>query len=484
MPGLVSLVGAGCASGLLTVLGAERLAGCDAVVYDDLIDPEILSIAAHAELIYMGKRSGKHSARQEEICAELIRLAREGKRVVRLKGGDPYIFGRGGEEMLALAGAGIPCEEIPGVSSAYAVPALAGIPLTHRGLSRGFTVVTAHTRDSDSALPEYFDFLASAPGTIVILMGLGRLAQIASHLVQHGMDAATPCAVVSAGSAKHDYCIRGTLADIAERASGAEAPAVIVVGECAALDLGGALPLAGRRVALTGTKRMNERLARELHALGARTFTACELEISPLPGADDVPTDCGCLVFTSSVGVELYFERLTRSGRDVRSLAGVKLAAVGKATAAALGRRGLRADFVPAEQTTAALGELLLEELPEGESVAIYRSDKGEKAFAEALSSKFSVHDIRAYTAAPGEYTAPRGEIEGADAFTFTSAAGARAALARCAPIPEGALLAALGGPTSRALAGLENRVVIAAEPSARSLAEAVAAALTDVQKA
>ena len=156
-----------------------------------------------------------------------------------------------------------------------------------------------------------------------------------------------------------------------------------------------------------------------------------------------------------------------------------KLAAVGKATAAALSRRALRADFVPAEQTTAALARLLLEELPEGGSVAIYRSDKGEKSFAEALSEKFSVRDIRAYTAAPGEYAASREELESADAFTFTSAAGARAALERCSPLPEGALLAALGNPTARALTGLDNRVAIAAEPSARSLAEAVADALS-----
>ena len=478
MTGMVSLVGAGCANGLLTVLGEERLRECDAVVYDDLIDSDILAIASHAERIYMGKRAGRHSARQEEICAELIRLAREGKRVVRLKGGDPYIFGRGGEEMLALAENGIPCEEIPGVSSAYAVPAMAGIPLTHRGLSRGFTVVTAHTRDSDAELPDYFDELAHVPGTLVILMGLGRLAQIAAHLVERGKDAATPCAVVSAGSSGHNYCIRGTLDNIAERAQGAEAPAVIVVGECAALELGaGALPLSGRRVGLTGTPRMNAKLARELRALGAEPFTACELVISPLPGADETPCDCGCLVFTSSVGVELYFEHLARSGRDARALSGVKLAAVGKATAAALKKRALIADFVPEAQTTAALAELLLERLPEGESVAIYRSDKGERAFAEALEAKFAVRDIRAYTAGPGKYIAAREELERADAFTFTSAAGARAALEHCEGIPASAVFAALGNPTARALAGARQRVVVAADPSARSLAQALAEA-------
>ena len=142
-------------------------------------------MAGDAELIYMGKRAGRPSAGQEDICAELIRLAREGKRVVRLKGGDPYIFGRGGEEMAALAAAGVPCEAVPGVSSAYAIPELAGIPLTHRGLARGFAVVTSSVKDG-AALPDYFDTLASFPGTLVVLMGLGKLGEIASRLTRAG----------------------------------------------------------------------------------------------------------------------------------------------------------------------------------------------------------------------------------------------------------------------------------------------------------
>ncbi len=478
MSGFVSLVGAGCAPGLITLLGLERLRRCDAVVYDELIDPELLlSAPPGAERLYVGKRAGRPSAKQEEISALLLRLAAEGKRVVRLKGGDPYVFGRGGEELLALAAAGAACEEIPGVSSAVAVPALAGIPVTHRALSRGFAVVTAHT--AEGGLPEYFDSLADFPGTLVVLMGLGRLGEIAARLAAAGVDAGTPCAVAAEGAAAR-YCIRGTLADIAARAKDAAPPAVIVIGPAAALDLrpGRSLPLAGARVGLTGTRRMNARLARELRALGAEPFTACELTLSPLPAADGAPTGCGCLVFTSAEGVRLYFERLARRGGDARSLAGGKIACVGRATAAALMERGLRADLVPEGQTTAALAGLLLSELPPGTEVCLYRSAQGDAALAERLSARFAVRDIRAYTAVPGEYMAPRPLIESAAAFAFTSAAGARAALARLSPLPAGALLAALGEPTARALGGLPNRVAVAAAPDARSLAEAVAAAL------
>lgn len=477
MSGLVSLVGAGPGPGLITLLGLERLRACDAVVFDELIDAELLREAPPgAELIAMGKRAGRPSAAQGEIIETLLRLAAEGKRVVRLKGGDPLVFGRGGEELEALNAAGAACELIPGVTSAAAVPALCGIPLTQRGLARGFAVITAQTADSE-ALPEYFGALALFPGTLCVLMGLGRLREIAESLVRAGMSAETPCAVAAAGNARERRCVRGTLADIAKRAEGFAPPAVIVIGEAAALDLSPVkgLPLAGKRVGLTGTRRMNAKLSRELIRLGAEPFTACELVLSPLPAADETPVDCGCLVFTSAEGVRLYFERLLRKGLDARALGGVKTACVGRATAAELRRHGLIADLVPAEQTTGALARLLLERLPEHCSIALYRSDMGEPALAAALSDRFELRDIRAYTAAPGDYAAPRALVEAAAAFAFTSAAGARAALERLAPLPEGVLLAALGAPTARPLTGLPNRLAIAAEPSARALAEVIA---------
>ena len=241
MVGTVYLVGAGCGpADLITVRGLRLLRNCGAVVYDDLIAPELLDeVPAAAERVYMGKREGRHSASQEEICAKLVELAQAGKTVVRLKGGDPFVFGRGGEEALALLAAGVPFEVAPGVTSAVAIPALAGIPVTHRGVSRSFHVVTARTADTPDGLSEYFDQLAPLPGTLVFLMGLSRLERIAQRLTDAGKPADTPAAVVSGGSSPHPAAVRGTLADIAAktRAAGELPPAVIGVGDAAALEL-------------------------------------------------------------------------------------------------------------------------------------------------------------------------------------------------------------------------------------------------------
>lgn len=243
MSGTVYLVGAGCGrADLITVRGLRLLERCDAVVYDDLIDPALLDAApARALRLYMGKREGQHSAAQEAICARLVELAREGRQVVRLKGGDPFVFGRGGEEVLALMAAGVPFEVVPGVTSPIAIPALAGIPVTHRGLSQSLHIVTAHTADTEDGLPAYFDQLAALPGTLVFLMGLSRLERITRRLMAAGKPAETPAAVLSGGNAPHPAAVRGTLEDIAAkaRAAGVQAPAVIVVGDVAALELQG-----------------------------------------------------------------------------------------------------------------------------------------------------------------------------------------------------------------------------------------------------
>ena len=237
--GKVYLVGAGCgAADLITVRGLRLLEGCGAVVYDDLLDQALLDAAPEgAEKIYVGKRRGRHSMAQEDINALLIAKAREGKQVVRLKGGDPFVFGRGGEEALALQAAGIAWEYVPGVTSAVAVPGAAGIPATHRGVSRGFHVVTAHTADSPDGLPSHLEELARLPGTLVFLMGLSRLEEIARRLIGAGLPGDTPAAVVFGKNAPR--AVRGTLENIAERAreAGAEAPAVIVAGGTAGMDL-------------------------------------------------------------------------------------------------------------------------------------------------------------------------------------------------------------------------------------------------------
>ena len=238
-PGRVALVGAGCGrADLITVRGLRLLQQCRAVVYDDLIDTALLDTApAGAERIYVGKRSGRHSAPQAEINAALIALAQRGGLTVRLKGGDPYVFGRGGEEALALQRAGIPFEVVPGITAAIAVPAEAGIPVTHRGVSRAVHIITAHTQDET---PDFSRWAALAvDGTLVFLMGLQRLPQIAAGLLAGGLPPQTPAAVLSGGNAPHPAAVRASLGEItdAARAAGVEAPAVIVVGDVAGMEL-------------------------------------------------------------------------------------------------------------------------------------------------------------------------------------------------------------------------------------------------------
>ena len=231
--GRVHLVGAGCGSAdLITLRGLRLLQTCDAIVYDELIDKTLLDFApARAERIPMGKRAGRASAQQEEINAELIRLAKMGKTVVRLKGGDPYLFGRGGEELLALQAAGIPCDEVPGIPSAIGIPAEYGIPVTHRNVSRSLHIITAHT--STDALPPDMEKYAQLEGTLVFLMGLGKLEAIAQSLMANGKSPSTPAAVLSGGNAPNPMCIRGTLQTIAQLAKDAKAPAIILVGDVA-----------------------------------------------------------------------------------------------------------------------------------------------------------------------------------------------------------------------------------------------------------
>ncbi len=239
--GCVYLVGAGCGQAdLITVRGLRLLRKCQVLVYDDLIAGELLEeVPDSAQRIYVGKRSGRQVTPQEEISRILVEKAREGYVVVRLKGGDPFVFGRGGEEMKALIEAGIPCEEVPGVTSAIAIPAAAGIPVTYRGLSRSVHIVTGHTADTEDCLPRHLELLAEMEGTLVFLMGLGQLEKIAERLIQAGMAEDTPAAVISGGNSRCPAAARGTLGTIVSetRKKKVKAPAVIVVGETAALEL-------------------------------------------------------------------------------------------------------------------------------------------------------------------------------------------------------------------------------------------------------
>lgn len=284
--GRVYLVGAGCGSAdLITLRGKRLLEQCDAVVYDDLIDLGLLDLAPlEAERRYLGKRCGRHSAPQGDISAALIALAREGKTVVRLKGGDPFVFGRGGEELLALNRAGVPCEEVPGITSAVAIPAGAGIPVTHRGLSRSVHIITGHTADTPDGLPEDFSTLARCGGTLVFLMGLGHLEAIARRLLEEGRAPDTPVAVVSRGEQRPPRRRAGHPGGHRRLARDVQAPAVIVVGEVAALHLtqGEGPPPGGACGWLRRTGELVRAQRELLEPLGAQVIWTARLGLEPL----------------------------------------------------------------------------------------------------------------------------------------------------------------------------------------------------------
>lgn len=484
--GTVYLVGAGCGTAdLITLRGLRLLRSCDVVVYDDLIDKQLLrEVPANAQVVYMGKRQGQHSASQGEICAKLIRCAQAGKTVVRLKGGDPFVFGRGGEEALALQAAGVPFRVVPGISSALAIPALAGIPVTHRGLSRSVHIVTAHTADTCDGLPGDLDRLAGLSGTLVFLMGLSQIEEIARRLMEAGKPGSTPAAVLSGGNSPHPAEVRGTLADIGEktRAANVRPPAVIVVGEVAGLELSApmAAPLEGVTVGLSGSEPMTKKLSEVLKPLGARTFIAQQSVIRELPLPMGLDSLCDgtprWLVFTSANGVKEFFRRLKSERVDLRRLHSCRFAVIGAATGRALSDQGFRADLCPEHYTTADLAQALLDAVPPGEDIVLLRSRQGSKELLETISASRAVRDIHLYDAVPAPLTEGAGEwLERADYLVFTSAGGVRMFLEQWGDVPPQAQCVCIGGVTAAALAGRWGGTPILAQDTS---VEGIAAAI------
>ena len=463
MTGFVSLIGAGCGSmDLITLRGLERLKACDAVVYDDLIDQALLQIPdPRAERIYMGKRNGRHSAPQGDISLKLVELARSGKRVARLKGGDPFVFGRGGEEILALQEAGIPFEEVPGISSAIAIPAAAGIPVTHRGISRSFHVITAHTADRDG-LPQDLPQLAALHGTLVFLMGLSRLEPLARGLIFHGMAPDTPAAVLSGGNAPHPATVRGTLADIAAKASGVLPPAVIVVGQTAAMDLhtgGLQRPLEGVRVGVTGTDSLTGKLIAALREAGAQPIPVERSVVEPLP-LDHTPEQL-CdgrphwIVLTSANGVRLFFRNLQEAAVDLRRLHACKFAVIGAPTGAVLAEYGIRADLCPAVYTSTDLADALCKEVSPEEDIWLFRARQGAEILPRKLREQgFSVTEVPLYDLRADREVTERSRplLESLDYLTFSSAGGVRLFLTEHGTIPAHPTCVCIGTVTAKAL--------------------------------
>ncbi|MCI8526172.1 MAG: uroporphyrinogen-III C-methyltransferase [Oscillospiraceae bacterium] len=400
MSGKVYLVGAGPGdAGLLTLSGRAVLSRADVVVYDALVGPAVLAMApAGARCVDAGKRAGRHTLAQSEIHDLLLAEALAGRTVVRLQGGDPFLFGRGGEELAFLRSRGVPCEVIPGVSAALAAPACAGLPVTHREAASSVHILTAH-RQAGAPLELDFASLARLEGTLVFLMGLAALPALCRGLLEAGMDPETPAAAVSRGSTAGQRQVQSSLAALPEAARGLEAPAVIVVGRVCALsqDWRAALPLGGKLFLVTRPRERAASLLAGLRALGAEAVPYPTVALQPLPGADlSALADCRWLALTSPSGVDIFFDRLRALGRDVRSLSHLRIAALGAGTAAALAARGVFADLVPETYDTASLGEALAAILRPGERVLLARARAGSPELPRCLPPG-SYYDVPLY---------------------------------------------------------------------------------------
>ncbi|HET7552114.1 MAG TPA: uroporphyrinogen-III C-methyltransferase [Gemmatimonadaceae bacterium] len=360
--GVVYLVGAGPGDpGLLTVRARQLLAECDAVVFDALVNPVILSGSAipdGAERHFVGKRGGESSARQEEIEALLVRLARDGKRVVRLKGGDPFVFGRGSEEAQALVSSGIPFEVVPGITAGVAAPAYAGIPVTHRAVATSVTFITGHEDPTKGESGTDWSALARTGGTLVLYMGVRRLPDIVSALAAGGMPLETPAAMVEWGTFPRQRTLTatiGTLVDAARREK-ISAPSITIIGDVVALrdDIRwfDERPLFGKRIIVTRARTQASQLAERLTELGADVIEAPAIRIealdtAPLRRALGSLGDYEWAVFTSRNAVDIVWGELLALGLDARAFVGTRLVAVGPSTAAALAEHGLVADVIP-----------------------------------------------------------------------------------------------------------------------------------------
>ncbi len=424
----VYLVGAGPGDpGLITVRGAELMARAEVVVYDRLAHPSLLDLApAGALRIDVGKAPGRVAMDQDGINATLVEHGRTGATVVRLKGGDPFVFGRGGEEAEVLIAAGIPFEVVPGITSAIAAPAYAGIPVTHRGLSTHFTVVTGHEDPAKGSTDTDWASLARAGGTLVILMGAGRLDAIVDLLMANGRDPETPVAAVRWGTRAEQATTRATLSTIT--ALGVESPSAIVVGPVAGLDLTWFehRPLFGRTVVVTRAREQASTVTRRLEEMGASVIELPTIAVEPLAIDRPRPSEFAWIVFTSVNGVTGFFERaLAVHDLDVRALAGCRIAAIGPGTADALRRHGVRADLLPER----SIAESLLEAFPpalSGDRVLIARAETARDVLPEGLERLgYGVEILPVYrtvTATPDPRDLEAVRTGRVDAITFTSA--------------------------------------------------------------
>lgn len=434
---MVYLIGAGPGDpGLITVKGLEFIKQCDTIIYDRLGTYQLLEmVKPDCRRIYVGKQAGSHYKKQPEINEILVEEGRKGNMVVRLKGGDPFVFGRGGEEVTALLEAGIPFQVIPGITSAVAVPEVCGIPVTHRGTSRSFHVITGHKR-ADAGISDDYDYIRNQEGTSVFLMGLNRLPQIMGRLVQTGAAENTPVAVISKGTMPGQQIVRGDIQTIADKVTEAklESPAIIVVGENAALDFTAPNrgPLQNVHVGLVGTPKLREKMRVAIDALGGQSYSIVDMSVEQteeknrLRSALEHIEDYSWLAFTSQNTITLFFKWLREWNIDVRKLAHLKLAVVGAGTRDALRSEGYIADYVPGEYTTSALARGLANVMRDGEKLLLPRAVQGSETMLDILDQggvayeEIPVYDVVGRRMESIQY------LNDLDVITFVSASGVR----------------------------------------------------------
>ena len=437
--GTVFLVGAGPGDpGLITVAGRDAIRKADVVVYDRLAPSELLEHArADAELITAAKAPGAVALTQDEINDLLVDRAKAGQTVCRLKGGDPFVFGRGGEEALALADAGVPFEVVPGVSSAIGAAAYAGIPVTHRGLASAVTIVTASEQPGSSDSAVNWEAVAKTKGTIVVLMGASRIAQIADALVSFGREPDEPVAAVHRGTSTDQRTLVATLSNISSRVeeSGLKAPIALIVGDVVRLrermSWFDSRPLFGKRVLVTRARSQSSRVASGLNALGA-VVVECPVirseAVEDTAALDDALSHLDrydWAAFASPNGVNQTFVRMDSLGLDTRAFADCKIAAVGPATVSALKSRGINADLTPDTYTAEGLVDAFnaIDETPK--SAVVFRSDIGRETVPRGLRDLGAkVDEVAAYRTVLAEESADiakRSFEDGVDIVTFTS---------------------------------------------------------------
>jgi uroporphyrinogen III methyltransferase / synthase len=479
--GVVYLVGAGPGDpGLLTVRALELIAAADSILYDRLIPKEALAGAREeAELRYVGKEAGAASVAQERIHEELIDRAGRGLSVVRLKGGDPFVFGRGGEEAEALREAGIEFEVVPGVTAGIAAPAYAGIPVTHRDDASAVAFVTGHEDPAKDETALDWEALARFPGTLVLYMGVGNLPGIAARLIAAGRDPAEPAAAIERGTLPGQRTAAGTLAELPAAVAEAELrpPSILVFGPVAGRREGiewlERRPLHGRRVVVTRARAQASGLARTLRALGADVVELPAIRIEPRIDAAEVRDAVASIhsyalvCLTSPNGVRLLCEAMAASGRDARALANATVAAIGPGTAAALAERGVIADVVPERFVAEALVEALASVPVAGRPVLVARAAEARDVLPDALRERGARVDVVPLYETVREPADPEAveAAQEADYVTFTSSSTVRNLVeALGARFPRSARIVSIGPVTSATARELGLEVDIEAE--------------------